>query len=113
MSLPSRATAASPKRAPGGSKTSITLSSLTSTGRKDSDAGAIGVKRVHGPLGDTIGPPQLKLYPVDPVGDDIMIPSPSTRVTNVPSTKIFNLPIALPRLSTAHSFSAYQVARDR
>ena len=37
--------------------------------------GAIGVISVMEPFGATIGPPQERLYPVDPVGVEMMIPS--------------------------------------
>merc|ERR1712129_485488 len=96
ISRPSTTTSALPIRAFDGSTISTTLISLMSKGRKESDAGAMGVSKVHGTLGDTIGPPQLRLYPVEPVGEDIIMPSPSTSVTKVPSTKTCSLPIAEP-----------------
>ena len=37
--------------------------------------GAMGVMIVMAALGDTIGPPADRLYPVDPVGVEIIIPS--------------------------------------
>ena len=37
--------------------------------------GAIGVRRISSASGDTIGPPADRLYPVEPVGVEMMIPS--------------------------------------
>ena len=37
--------------------------------------GAMGVMIVMAALGDTIGPPADRLYPVEPVGVEMMIPS--------------------------------------
>ena len=37
--------------------------------------GAIGVSRIREASGETIGPPAERLYPVDPVGVEMMMPS--------------------------------------
>jgi hypothetical protein len=42
---------------------------------------AIGVTTMHGTEGDTIGPPALKDYAVDPVGVAVMTPSAENVVT--------------------------------
>mmetsp|Transcript_34992 Transcript_34992/g.61464 ORF Transcript_34992/g.61464 Transcript_34992/m.61464 type:complete len:221 (-) Transcript_34992:258-920(-) len=109
MCRPSSKTEASPMRAWAGSWTSTVLISLMRTGLKESEAGAMGVSSVAGTLGDRMGPPLLKLYPVDPVGEEMMRPSPSTSVTKEPSTRRRSLPMAVPRLKTTTSFSACHV----
>ena len=40
-----------------------------------SECGAIGVTRNSFAVGSTIGPPQERLYAVEPVGVEIMMPS--------------------------------------
>ena len=61
-------------------------SGMTS-GRKDSERGAIGVRTVHGTEGAIIGPPADMLYAVEPEGVAMMMPSASMVVTKLPSTK--------------------------
>lgn len=51
------------------------LVSGTTRGRKDRECGAMGVRRVQGTLGETMGPPADKLYAVDPEGVAMMSPS--------------------------------------
>jgi len=51
-------------------------------GLKDRECGAIGVKSMAGTLHYTIDPPAAKLYAVDPVGVEIINPSPTAVVKN-------------------------------
>ena len=48
------------------------------TGRKDSECGQMGVKRMAGTLGCTIDPPAATLYAVLPVGVASITPSACT-----------------------------------
>ena len=45
----------------------------------------MGVKRMPGTCGWTIEPPAATLYAVEPVGVEMMMPSPCTAVTKTPS----------------------------
>ena len=51
--------------------------------------GAIGVIIATSELGDTIGPPALKLYAVEPVAVDTSSPSAQYLFTNLSSMIIF------------------------
>ena len=47
----------------------------TTSGRNDSECGAMGVSSVLGTLGATMGPPALSEYAVDPDGVAMIRPS--------------------------------------
>ena len=49
--------------------------------RKDSECGAMGVRRVQATEGTTIAPPAAVLYAVDPEGVAMISPSACTVVT--------------------------------
>ena len=54
------------------------------SGRKERLRGATGVITMHLSEGCTIGPPSESEYPVDPVGDDRMMPSAWQLVSSFP-----------------------------
>ena len=57
------------------SSTVISASAGSTMLRVLSVCGAIGVSRIREASGETIGPPAERLYPVDPVGVEMMMPS--------------------------------------
>ncbi len=74
---PSNDAAASsqPAVCPCSSSTVISASAGSTMLRVLSVCGAIGVSRIREASGETIGPPAERLYPVDPVGVEMMMPS--------------------------------------
>jgi len=48
----------------------------------------MGVTTIMDAMGDTMGPPAERLYPVDPVGVDTIIPSAPYRFKDSPFTEI-------------------------
>ncbi len=65
----------------------------TTSGRKDSECGAMGVSSAHGTEGATMGPPADREYAVDP--DGVAIISPSACVPRTPPS---NSPVCMPTL---------------
>ena len=63
------------ERADAGRWISMSDASGTTSGRKDSECGAMGVSSVLGTLGATMGPPALSEYAVDPDGVAMIRPS--------------------------------------
>ena len=57
-------------------------------GRKDRECGAIGVTQMHWVFAWTMEPPAERLYAVDPVGVDRIMPSPTSTVIMMPSKYI-------------------------
>lgn len=81
------------------------------TGLNESECGQILVRQNTSQDGCTIDPPADKLYAVDPVGVEIMIPSPLTVVRGTSFTKISNLAMnSASPLDITTSFNAWNTA---
>mmetsp|Transcript_21122 Transcript_21122/g.53977 ORF Transcript_21122/g.53977 Transcript_21122/m.53977 type:complete len:278 (-) Transcript_21122:273-1106(-) len=85
MALPSMCRDA-PRLADSGTLQVITAESGSNAGRKESECGDTGVRRIAGSEGCTMLPPAASEYAVLPVGVARMRPSPCTSVTRWPST---------------------------
>lgn len=77
---------------------SMSEASGTTSGRKDSECGAIGVSSAHGTDGATMGPPVDREYAVEPDGVAIISPSACTHAQTTinqcsPLLMVVHLPI--------------------